>query len=70
MEKTHYDCNKRCYPTRVKAKQKLKAIKRKHKKSREQTIYHCKKCDAWHLTSMTRAKSRNLDRWKNNNLKI
>jgi len=70
MKRKYDKCDKRCYPTRVIAKKRLKAIKKKYKNRSEKNVYYCKKCDAWHLTSMTRQKSINLDNWKNKNLEI
>jgi len=70
MEKQYDTCNKKCYPSRKIAKQVLKTIKKKHKDNTAQTVYFCEPCDSHHLTSLSKQNSRNLDNWKQKNLKI
>ena len=68
MKREHKECNKKCYPSRAFAKKALKTIKKKYKGDGPKTVYYCNKCEAFHLTSLSRGNSRNLDAWKDKNL--
>jgi len=47
------ECRKLSYPTKEKAKQALKIVRKKHRnnKHQEQSLYSCPNCNKWHLTS-------------------
>ena len=56
-------CKKKPFQNRKKAKAVLKEIKKKKSSKRtEQAYYYCEECQAYHLTSMSKKKSRKLTR--------
>jgi len=56
-------CSKIKYSSRAKAKKELKKIKKQKKSNRrEKSLYYCDKCEAFHLTSYPKSKTRYFNR--------
>lgn len=62
--KRHYmmNCHKKPFTTRAKAKKAMKEYQKIYDK--EYSLYKCQNCDQFHLTTMTKSKSRHISRFK------
>lgn len=62
-QSTAKQCNKRCHLTRQDAKNEKRMLNRNAGHKKEITnVYYCDICKSWHLTSMDKNKSRNINR--------
>lgn len=60
-------CLKVCYWTRKAAKAEMKALNKNHLTSKEiKNVYFCDECSSWHLTSMSKKRSRHFTKNINN----
>jgi hypothetical protein len=68
MELRYKDCQKCSYGTRKLAKQALRKISKQKGdgKPPPSSCYYCDDCNSWHLTSMPKQLSRDMQRFKNN----
>lgn len=60
---TYQSCGKKLYFSKKQAKRIIKTINQKNSDDQLQDAYYCPRCDAWHVTSLSKKRVRKINRY-------